>query len=109
MVYTLVEKVFLIKHFYKSNDRYSKCVQDAFRERFNKEPMNRNGLKQLISKFEETGSVQDASMWTPKSDYPKKDCESEKVHRKKSQKISETFAPASEYTKSYLLNPSDVF
>ena len=60
MVYTLAEKVFLIKHFYKSNDRYSKCVQDGFRERFNKEPMNRNVLKQLVSKFEVTGSVSDA-------------------------------------------------
>ena len=37
-----------------------RCVQDAFRDRFNKEPMNRNGLKQLISKFEATGSEHDA-------------------------------------------------
>ena len=87
MVYTLAEKVFLIKHFYKSNDRYSKCVQDGFRERFNKEPMNRNVLKQLVSKFEATGSVSDAPRCgRPKVITPRKIAKVKKCFERKSLK-----------------------
>ena len=58
---TLRERVFLIEHVFRNQDKYTDEVKQQFRSRFHNTVLpHRNTVRDLINKFRETGSVQDA-------------------------------------------------
>lgn len=62
MVLTVEQRVFLVEHVFRNNGRYTTEVQELYSQRFPGEDMpHRNGVRNLISKFRETGSVLDAA------------------------------------------------
>ena len=58
---TLEERIFLIEHVFRDKDKYTDEVKRQFRNRFPDTVLpHRNAVRDLINKFRETGSVQDA-------------------------------------------------
>ena len=56
----LEERIFLVKEVYSHGGKYSKEVQNIFKEKFGEERLpDRHCVVALMKKFEQTGSVQD--------------------------------------------------
>ena len=54
------ERIFLVKEVYSHGGKYSKEVQNIFKEKFGEERLpDRHYVVALMKKFEQTGSVQD--------------------------------------------------
>jgi hypothetical protein len=61
VVLTIEEKVFLVQHVLHNGDKYTENVQQKFAQQFpDAQVPHRNAVRNLINKFHETGSVQDA-------------------------------------------------
>ena len=60
MPLSLEERIFLVKEVYSHGGKYSKEVQNIFKEKFGEERLpDRHCVVALMKKFEQTGSVQD--------------------------------------------------
>jgi hypothetical protein len=65
-----VERVFLVKYFFRDGNRYTDLVQEQFAEKFPETPvLHRNAVRRLTEKLRETYSVLDAErserpLWT---------------------------------------------
>ena len=65
---TIQERVYLVEHIFLACDKFTENVKRKFRERFpNSVCPHRDTVRDLITKFRETGSLDDA----PKSGRPK--------------------------------------
>ena len=54
------ERIFLVEHVFRSNDKYTEAVKQKFREQFPESTVpNRDTVRDLIDKFRRTGSVLD--------------------------------------------------
>jgi hypothetical protein len=62
MVLSVEERTFLVEHMFRCGGEYTQDVQQRFQAQFpgTKVP-HRNALRQLIQKFQEIGSVCDAT------------------------------------------------
>lgn len=61
MVLTTEERVWLIKHLFREGGRYTDAVRQRFAEKFPDKPVpHRNTVRNLLDKFRETRSVDDA-------------------------------------------------
>ena len=61
MVLTIEQRVFLVEHVFRNNDKYTTEVQELFAQKFPCEDIpHRNGVRNLIVKFRTIGSVLDA-------------------------------------------------
>jgi transposase len=61
MVLTIEERVFLVEHELRNGDKYTQNVQQKFAQQFpDAKVPHHNAVRNLINKFRETGSVQDA-------------------------------------------------
>ena len=60
MPLSLEERIFLVKEVYSHDEKYSKEVQNIFKEKFGEERIpGRHCVVALMKKFEQTGSVKD--------------------------------------------------
>ena len=60
MPFSLEERIFLVKEVYSHGGKYSKEVQNSFKEKFGEKRLpDRHCVVVLTKKFEQTGSVQD--------------------------------------------------
>ena len=58
MPLSLKERIFLVKEMYSHGGKYSKKVQNIFKEKFAEERLSdRHCVVALMKKFEQTGSV----------------------------------------------------
>ena len=59
---SIEERIFLVEFVFRNNDKYTESVKDEFQRRFPQTTVpHRDTVRDLISKFRETGSVIDAS------------------------------------------------
>jgi transposase len=62
MVLSVEESTFLVKHVFRCGTEYTQDVQQRFQAQFPETTVpRRNAVQQLIQKFQETGSVCDAT------------------------------------------------